>query len=323
MKQYLELAQDIINNGEVRTDRTGTGTKSIFGAQMRFDLRKGFPAITTKKMFFKGIIGELLFFLAGNTHLKDLWKNNIHIWDLNAWDYFKRSVKKDCLNSEYANISFDDFIQLVKDCEEGELWISADEGTRDFDYVYYPGDLGNIYSKQWREWSGFSDDDCCPMLVDQISDLIKQIKETPDSRRLLVTAWNPAEINYMALPPCHTMFQFYCGGDNLEYLDCQLYQRSGDFFLGVPFNITSYALLLAMVAQVTGKTPRYFVHTLGDAHIYLNHIDQMQEQILRKEMELPKLWLNPEVNDIFAFQMQDIKILDYQSHPAIKADMAV
>lgn len=264
MKQYLDLLSHILENGNEKTDRTGTGTKSVFGYQMRFDLQKGFPLLTTKKLHTRSIFHELLWFLKGDTNIKYLHDNKVTIWD--EW---------------------------------------ADEN----------GDLGPVYGKQWRAWQGADG-----KITDQISQLIHQIKNTPDSRRMLVSAWNVGEVEQMALPPCHIVFQFYVANNKLS---CQLYQRSADVFLGVPFNIASYALLTEMIAQVCGLKAGEFIHTLGDAHLYLNHLDQARLQLSRMPYELPKLVLNPEVKDIFDFTYEDIKIENYVSHPHIKAEVAV
>ncbi|MEE1272209.1 MAG: thymidylate synthase [Bacteroidales bacterium] len=264
MKQYLDLLSHILENGNEKTDRTGTGTKSVFGYQMRFDLQKGFPLLTTKKLHTRSIFYELLWFLKGDTNIKYLHDNKVTIWD--EW---------------------------------------ADEN----------GDLGPVYGKQWRAWQGADG-----KITDQISQVVNQIKNSPDSRRMLVSAWNVGEVEQMALPPCHIVFQFYVANDKLS---CQLYQRSADVFLGVPFNIASYALLTEMLAQVCGLEAGEFIHTLGDAHLYLNHIDQAKLQLSRTPYELPKLRLNPEVKDIFDFKYEDITIEDYVSHPHIKAEVAV
>lgn len=264
MKQYLDLLSHILENGNEKTDRTGTGTKSVFGYQMRFDLQKGFPLLTTKKLHTRSIFHELLWFLKGDTNIKYLHDNKVTIWD--EW---------------------------------------ADEN----------GDLGPVYGKQWRAWQGADG-----KIIDQISQVVNQIKNSPDSRRMLVSAWNVGEVEQMALPPCHIVFQFYVANNKLS---CQLYQRSADVFLGVPFNIASYALLTEMIAQVCGLKAGEFIHTLGDAHLYLNHLDQARLQLSRMPYELPKLVLNPEVKDIFDFKYEDIKIENYVSHPHIKAEVAV
>ena len=264
MKQYLDLLSHILENGNEKTDRTGTGTKSVFGYQMRFDLQKGFPLLTTKKLHTRSIFHELLWFLKGDTNIKYLHDNKVTIWD--EW---------------------------------------ADEN----------GDLGPVYGKQWRAWQGADG-----KITDQISQVVNQIKNTPDSRRMLVSAWNVGEVEQMALPPCHIVFQFYVANNRLS---CQLYQRSADVFLGVPFNIASYALLTEMIAQVCGLEAGEFIHTLGDAHLYLNHLDQARLQLSRMPYDLPKLVLNPDVKDIFDFKYEDIKIENYVSHPHIKAEVAV
>ena len=264
MKQYLDLLREIRDNGVTKTDRTGVGTKSIFGHQMRFNLQDGFPLLTTKKVFLKGIIYELLWFLKGDTNIKFLTDNNVHIWD--EW---------------------------------------ADEN----------GDLGYVYGKQWRSWETTDG-----RVIDQISQAVDLIKNHPDSRRILVTAWNPAEIDKMALPPCHCLFQFYVADGKLS---CQLYQRSADTFLGVPFNIASYALLTMMLAQVCGLEPGEFIHTTGDTHIYLNHLEQVNEQLSREPRPLPKMIINPDVKSIFDFKYEDFKLEGYDPYPVIKAPVAV
>ena len=264
MKQYLDLLDHVMKNGIKKTDRTGTGTVSVFGYQMRFDLEEGFPALTTKKLHLKSIIHELLWFLKGDTNVKYLQDKGVSIW--NAW---------------------------------------ADEN----------GDLGPIYGHQWRSWpaSGGSK-------IDQISQVIQSIKSDPDSRRHMVSAWNVGELDKMALPPCHILFQFYVADGKLS---CQLYQRSADIFLGVPFNIASYALLLMMVAQVTELKPGEFVHTFGDAHIYLNHMEQVKEQLSRKPYELPVMRINRNKKNIFDFEYEDFDLLNYKAHPHIKGEIAV
>ena len=269
MQQYLELLKHIIDKGVSKTDRTGTGTKSCFGYQMRFDLNKGFPLVTSKKLHLKSIIYELLWFLKGDTNTKYLKENGVSIWD--EW---------------------------------------ADED----------GDLGPIYGKQWRSWRGTDG-----KIHDQIVEVIRQIKNTPDSRRLIVSAWNVAELPQMALMPCHVLFQFYVdpATEGKERLCCQLYQRSADVFLGVPFNIASYALLTMMVAQVCDLQPGDFVHTFGDVHLYNNHIEQANLQLSRTPFPLPAMRLNPAVKDIFEFRFGDFTLENYQAHPAIKAPVAV
>lgn len=264
MQQYLNLLDHVLKNGVTKSDRTGTGTLSIFGYQMRFDLSEGFPCLTTKKLHLRSIIHELLWFLKGDTNIKYLNDNRVTIWD--EW---------------------------------------ADEN----------GDLGPVYGHQWRSWPA-SDG----KTIDQISQVINSIKDNPDSRRHIVSAWNVADIDNMALPPCHVLFQFYVANG---YLSCQLYQRSADIFLGVPFNIASYALLTHMIAQVTGLKPGHFVHTFGDAHIYQNHVEQVKLQLTREPLPLPGLLLNEEVKAIFDFNFDDIKLINYQAHPHIKGDIAV
>jgi thymidylate synthase len=264
MQQYLDLLQHILDKGVQKSDRTGTGTISTFGYQMRFDLQQGFPLVTTKKLHLKSIIYELLWFLKGETNVAYLKENGVSIWD--EW---------------------------------------ADDN----------GDLGPVYGKQWRSWEGAGG-----KTVDQISELVQQIKTNPDSRRLIVSAWNVAELPKMALMPCHTMFQFYVAEGKLS---CQLYQRSADVFLGVPFNIASYALLTMMVAQVCDLQPGEFIHTFGDVHIYNNHLEQVALQLSRKPYPLPAMRLNPEVGDIFEFKYGDFTLENYQFHPAIKAPVAV
>jgi thymidylate synthase len=264
MKQYHDLLRDVLENGESRSDRTGTGTLSVFGRQVRFDLRQGFPCLTTKKLHLRSIIHELLWFLKGETNIAYLKEQGVTIWD--EW---------------------------------------ADEN----------GELGPVYGKQWRSWATPDG-----RVIDQISDVVAAIRKNPDSRRLIVSAWNPADIDRMALAPCHCLFQFYVVDGKLS---CQLYQRSGDSFLGVPFNIASYALLTLMMAQVTGLKPGDFVHTLGDAHLYVNHIEQAREQLRREPRRLPALRLNPEVHRIFDFVYGDFELFGYDPHPHIKAEVAV
>ena len=264
MQQYLDLLQHILDNGVEKSDRTGTGTLSCFGHQMRFDLQKGFPLVTTKKLHVKSIIYELLWFLKGETNIAYLKEHGVSIW--NEW---------------------------------------ADEN----------GELGPVYGKQWRSWEGADN-----KIVDQISDLIRQIKADPDSRRLIVNAWNVAELPKMALMPCHVLFQFYVAEGKLS---CQLYQRSADVFLGVPFNIASYALLTMMTAQVCDLEPGEFIHTFGDVHIYNNHMEQVKLQLSRTPHQLPTMRLNPSVKNIFDFQFEDFTLENYQFHPAIKAPVAV
>ena len=264
MKQYLDLLQEIMDHGTVKSDRTGVGTKSIFGHQMRFDLSEGFPLLTTKKVHLRSIIHELLWFISGDTNIGYLHDNKVSIWD---------------------------------------EWADAN------------GDLGPVYGKQWRSW-----DTPDGRSIDQLSEVIETIKRNPDSRRMIVCAWNPSDVDKMALPPCHCFFQFYVADGRLS---CQLYQRSADTCLGVPFNIASYALLTMMIAQVCGLKPGEFVHTTGDTHIYLNHFDQVREQLSRTPRPLPVMKLNPEVKDIFRFRYEDFTLEGYDPWPAIKAPVAV
>ncbi len=292
MKQYLDLCRFVLENGEKRMDRTGTGTVSVFGYQMRCNLEEGFPLLTTKKVFHRGIFEELLWFLKGETNIRPLALKNVKIW--NDWPYAKYKA-----SAEYQGETMEEFIRKICDDEAfADRW----------------GDLGPVYGKQWRNFDDRG--------VDQITQLIENLKNDPFSRRHLVVAYNPAQVEDMALPPCHAFFQFYVSADRKK-LSCQLYQRSADLFLGVPFNIASYSLLLAMVAQVCGYEPYEFVHTFGDTHIYLDHIEQIKEQLTREPRALPKLWLNPEVKDIFAFTMDDIKVLDYDPWPPIKGKVSV
>ena len=290
MQQYLDLCRHVLEHGEKREDRTGTGTISTFGYQMRFDLTKGFPLLTTKKVFYRGIFEELLWFLSGNTNIKPLVDKKVGIW--NEWPYDKYSKSPD-----FKGETLEEFIEKIRDDQE---------------FADKYGNLGPVYGKQWRDFNG----------VDQISQLIDGIKNNPFSRRHLVVAYNPGEVKDMALPPCHSLFQFYVSADGKK-LSCQLYQRSGDVFLGVPFNIASYSLLLAMVAQVCDLEPYEFIHTFGDVHIYLNHLDQINEQLSRTPRPLPKLVLNKEVKNIFDFKYEDIKIEDYDPYPAIKGAVSV
>jgi thymidylate synthase len=264
MQQYHDLLRHILKNGVQKTDRTGTGTLSCFGYQMRFNLQEGFPLVTTKKLHLKSIVHELLWFLKGETNIAYLKENGVSIWD------------------EWANEN---------------------------------GDLGPVYGKQWRSWEGADG-----TVVDQITDLLKQIKTNPDSRRLIVSAWNVADLPKMALMPCHTLFQFYVADGKLS---CQLYQRSADVFLGVPFNIASYALLTLMIAQVCDLQPGDFVHSFGDVHIYNNHLEQVELQLTRTPFPLPVMKLNPDIKDLFAFTFSDFTLENYQHHPAIKAPVAV
>ncbi len=264
MRQYHDLMERVLKAGAEKRDRTGTGTISVFGHQMRFDLADGFPLMTTKKLFLKAIVLELLWFLRGDTNVRWLQEQGVTIWD---------------------------------------EWADAD------------GELGPVYGHQWRSWPNPEGG-----TIDQIANVVSDIKRNPDSRRLIVSAWNPVDVPKMALPPCHCLFQFYVANGKLS---CQLYQRSADIFLGVPFNIASYALLTMMIAQVTGLKPGEFVHTLGDAHLYLNHLDQAREQLSRRPYPLPAMRINPEIRDVFDFRYEDFKLENYQAHPTIKAEIAV
>lgn len=298
MKAYLDLLRRIIDEGAVKGDRTGTGTKSVFGHQMRFDLSEGFPLLTTKKVFLKGVIHELLWFLAGDTNIGYLVRNGVHIWDNDAYRYYGEL----CAEKGLAPISREQFL------------IEAEQGNTSNIEGYNYGDLNHVYGYQWRSWprpDGRS--------IDQISEVIDTIRRNPNSRRMLVSAWNVAEVEQMALPPCHVMFQFYVADGRLS---CQLYQRSADTFLGVPFNIASYALLTMMIAQVCGLQAGDFVHTLGDTHLYLNHLDQAAEQLSREPRKLPTMRLNPDVKSIFDFRYEDFTLEGYDPHPAIKAPMS-
>lgn len=312
MKQYLELLKDIRDNGEVKGDRTGTGTKSVFGRQVRYDLADGFPAVTTKKLYFRSVVHELLWFLKGTGNIEYLAQNNVHIWDEWPYKHYLEKTGQEVpdSSSEQWKSGIKEFIRkIATDHSFAEQW----------------GDLGPVYGVQWRKWPDGKDG-----TIDQIQQAIDTIKNNPNSRRNIVSAWNVAEIDDIAaaggLPPCHTLFQLNVrSGQNGEKdkLDLHLYQRSADTFLGVPFNIASYALLLSMLAQVTDKQPGEFVHTLADTHIYLNHLEQVDEQLSRQPLPLPQLWLNPEITDINDFTFDDIRLENYQSHPAIKAPIAV
>ena len=312
MKQYLELLKDIRDNGEVKGDRTGTGTKSVFGRQVRYNLADGFPAVTTKKLYFRSVVHELLWFLKGTGNIEYLAQNNVHIWDEWPYKHYLEKTGQEVpdSSSEQWKSGIKEFIRkIATDHSFAEQW----------------GDLGPVYGVQWRKWP-----DGKGGTIDQIQQAIDTIKNNPNSRRNIVSAWNVAEIDDIAaaggLPPCHTLFQLNVrSGQNGEKdkLDLHLYQRSADTFLGVPFNIASYALLLSMLAQVTDKQPGEFVHTLADTHVYLNHLEQVDEQLSRQPLPLPQLWLNPEITDINDFTFDDIRLENYQSHPAIKAPIAV
>lgn len=305
MRQYLELLKDIKTNGFRKGDRTGTGTTDVFGRQIRFNLSEGFPAMTTKKLFVKGIIVELLWFLRGDTNIKYLVDRGVGIW--NEWPY-RAYLRKQGLavphsSTEEWKAGIKEFVERIK----------ADEA-----FAAEFGDCGPIYGYQWRRWPAPNG-----RAVDQIADILEQIKTNPNSRRLIVSAWNAADIEEMAkagLPPCHTMFQFSVEEDRLS---CQLYQRSADVFLGVPFNVASYALLTSMIAQVNGLKPGDFVHTFGSVHIYSNHEEQVDLQLSREPRPLPKLWLNPAVKSLFDFTYEDIRLDGYDPHPPIAAPIAV
>lgn len=288
MKQYIDLCNYILNNGVKKDDRTGTGTISVFGYQMRFNLGEGFPLLTTKKVHLKSIIHELLWFISGSTNIKYLVDNDVRIWNDWPYDLYKKSP-------DFQGETIEEFAAKIKESDE---------------FAKKYGNLGPVYGKQWRDFNG----------VDHLSNLIEQIKTNPNSRRLIISAWNPAEVDKMALPPCHSFMQFYVAEGKLS---CQLYQRSADVFLGVPFNIASYALFTMMIAQVCGLEPGDFVHTLGDAHIYLNHLDQVNKQIKRSLRPLPKMVINPNVKSIFDFKYEDFTLLNYNPHSGIKGKVAV
>lgn len=288
MKQYIDLCNYILNNGVKKDDRTGTGTISVFGYQMRFNLGEGFPLLTTKKVHLKSIIHELLWFISGSTNIKYLVDNDVRIWNDWPYDLYKKTP-------DFQGETIEEFAAKIKESDE---------------FAKKYGNLGPVYGKQWRDFNG----------VDQLSNLIEQIKTNPNSRRLIISAWNPAEVDKMALPPCHSFMQFYVAEGKLS---CQLYQRSADVFLGVPFNIASYALFTMMIAQVCGLEPGDFVHTLGDAHIYLNHLDQVNKQIKRSLRPLPKMVINPNVKSIFDFKYEDFTLLNYNPHSGIKGKVAV
>jgi len=311
---YLQLIRDILEKGHEKSDRTGTGTKSIFGYQIRFNLAEGFPLLTTKKVPFGLIKSELLWFLRGDTNIRFLLEHNNHIWD--EWA-FKNWVQSDEYHGpDMTNFGLraqeDDNFNKVYQDEKKKF---CQKIVEDQEFANKFGNLGDVYGAQWRHWQTRNGE-----TIDQIKDVIETIKNNPDSRRMIVTAWNPEDVPLSALPPCHTLFQFYVNDGKLS---CQLYQRSADVFLGVPFNIASYALLTHMIARETRLEVGEFVHTLGDAHIYLNHLDQVNEQLERSPYDAPKLWLNPEKKNIMDFEMKDIKVKNYRSHSAIKAPVAV
>ncbi|EJE98443.1 thymidylate synthase [Liquorilactobacillus mali] len=311
---YLQLINDILEKGHQKDDRTGTGTKSLFGYQMRFDLSRGFPLLTTKKVAFGLIKSELLWFLRGDTNIRFLLQHKNHIWD--EWA-FKKWIESD----EYSGPDMTDFgRRALIDADFAAAYkeqkkIFCDRILADDEFSAKYGNLGDVYGAQWRHWKTRGG-----QVIDQIQNVIDGIRNTPDSRRLIVSAWNPEDVPNSALPPCHTLFQFYVVDGKLS---CQLYQRSADVFLGVPFNIASYALLTYLIAHETGLEVGEFVHTLGDAHIYNNHVGQIKEQLARTPKDSPTLWLNPDKNSIFDFEMSDIKVEGYDPAPAIKAPVAV
>ncbi len=288
MKQYLDLCRYILENGHKKEDRTGTGTISIFGYQMHFDLNEGFPLLTTKRVHLKSIIHELLWFISGSTNIRPLVLNDVRIW--NDWPYAKYSKSE-----EFRGETIEEFAQKIK---------------TDEDFAIKWGDLGPVYGKQWRNFDG----------VDQLTNLINDIKNNPNSRRLIISAWNPKEVKDMALPPCHSFMQFYV---NEGKLSCQLYQRSGDVFLGIPFNIASYSLFTMMIAQVCGLKLGEFVHTIGDAHIYLNHLEQVNKQLTRTPRPLPHMHINPNIKSIYDFKYEDFELTDYNPYKGIKGKVAV
>ena len=298
MKQYLDLLTRIKTEGAVKTDRTGTGTKSVFGHQMRFDLSQGFPLLTTKKVFLKGIIHELLWFLNGDTNIKYLVDNGVHIWDNDAYRYYNEL----CVKEGVLPVTMEEFLRAAQEGIDSPI-----EG-------YKFGDLNHVYGYQWRSWPRPNGE-----AIDQIQQAVDLIKNNPDSRRIIVSAWNVADVEKMALPPCHTLFQFYVADGKLS---CMLYQRSADTFLGVPFNIASYALLTMMMAQVCGLEAGEFVHTLGDTHLYLNHLEQVDEQLSRTPRALPTMRINPDVKSIFDFKFEDFTLEGYDPYPTIKAPMS-
>lgn len=298
MQQYLDLLRRIDTEGVVKSDRTGTGTKSVFGHQMRFDLAEGFPLLTTKKVFLKGIIHELLWFLNGDTNIKYLVDNGVHIWDNDAYRYYNEL----CARHGVLPVDMETFLSASQQSIDSPI-----EG-------YRFGDLNHVYGYQWRSWVRPNGES-----IDQIQQVVDTIRRNPDSRRMIVSAWNVADVDEMALPPCHVLFQFYVANGRLS---CQLYQRSADTFLGVPFNIASYALLTMMIAQVCGLEPGEFVHTTGDTHLYLNHLEQAHEQLARTPRKLPRMRLNPEVKSVFDFRYEDFTLEDYDPYPTIKAPMS-
>lgn len=292
-QQYLDLLRKIMDEWTDKWDRTGTGTRSIFGHQMRFDLSEWFPLLTTKKVFLKGIIHELLWFLSGDTNIKYLVDNDVHIWD--EWPY--KEYKKQMEGKNELILSQENFIRIIKEDESfAQQW----------------WDLGPVYGYQWRNFNSEG--------VDQVKNVVETLKKNPNSRRMLVVTYNPVQADSMLLPPCHMMYQFYVANGKLS---CQMYQRSADTFLGVPFNIASYALFTMMIAQVVGLEPGEFIHVLGDTHIYSNHFEQVKEQLSREMRPLPTMKINPEVKDLFSFKYEDFMLEGYDPHPTIKAPIAV
>ncbi|KQX51688.1 thymidylate synthase [Paenibacillus sp. Root444D2] len=314
MKAYQELLQDILTNGTKKEDRTGTGTISVFGRQMRFDLAEGFPLVTTKRVPFRLIASEMLWFIKGDTNIRYLLQHNNHIW--NEWAFKKWVESADYSGPDMSNFGLrsqqDETFKLLYDEQMDEF---VKKVLEDDGFAKQYGELGDVYGKQWRDWTTTQGG-----TIDQLKEVIHMIKTNPDSRRLIVSAWNPEDVPSMALPPCHTMFQFYVAEGKLS---CQLYQRSADTFLGVPFNIAGYALLTHLIAHECGLGVGEFVHTIGDAHIYTNHTDQIQTLLSREPRELPTLKLNKEVASVFDFDVSDIEMLDYNPHPTIKAPVAV
>jgi thymidylate synthase len=305
MRQYLELLKDIREHGAKKADRTGTGTLSVFGRQLRFNLADGFPAMTTKKLFMKGIIHELLWFIAGSTNIRPLVQNGVNIW--NEWPFKAWLLAQGKPVPKTGSDEWNDGIKVFAER------IKADEA-----FAREHGELGPVYGYQWRHWKAPDGRE-----IDQLAQAVEEIKKDPDSRRIIITAWNPADIGEMAksgLPPCHCLFQFYVAGGKLS---CHMYQRSADVFLGVPFNIASYALLTMMVAQATGYAPGDFILSFGDVHIYLNHVTQVEEQLSREPRPLPTMRLNPSVKSLFEFTFGDFTLENYDPHPAISAPIAV
>lgn len=315
-EQYLQLCRHVLEQGRDKNDRTQTGTRSVFGYQMRFDLSEGFPLLTTKKLSFRQIASELLWFIKGDTNIRYLLQHKNNIW--NEWA-FKKWVE----SSEYAGPDMHDFGRRVTvDTDFAEVYKAQMASFKarvleDDAFAAKYGELGNVYGKQWRRWQTADGE-----TIDQLQDVLALIKHDPDSRRMIVNSWSPEDVHpsRSALPPCHTLFQFYVADGRLS---CQMYQRSADIFLGVPYNIASYALLLQMIAQVCDLQPGEFVHTLGDAHLYQNHLEQVAQQLARQPRPLPKLMLNPDISSLFDFEMQDLQIENYDPHPAIRAFIAV